>query len=516
MIEAMRLLAIALWLVCAALPAGALAAPPGATKTKIAVAPLDGDPKNQVARAVAEALASKDTAVVGPREVGRELDKLGISGEIDGKATRKLVAKLGVIAVVDGKVTKAGGKRFLHLGIHRRGKPEAGFTMEFTSTSSKAFRRGVREQVEDKLSGAGDDTDADDQEPASRVADHAADDEAARKAKPDEDEAVERKRKAQAQDEEDATERKRKARADDDAVAERKRRTARDDDRKPRRVAADDDDRASARRRKGRDRSDEAPALPALRVDAGGAVAQRQLAWDIRTGLTQVPPRVVTYAASGRVDGEVYPLALAGDRSSALAGLGLAAAYDRAVGLSIKIPNQNIRAPIRQSHYAIGARYRLALGEGGGSSASFGLDYARRQYVADRSNLGAATLDTPDFDYAAVSPSAALRVPVIDSVAAFASADGLVVFDAGGVAHNASYGPATVYGYEGAAGADIAITRQIGVRVALEFSQILFKFTPRAMTPTLANNRDGDPSTQDIMGATDRSIGGTVTLGITY
>jgi hypothetical protein len=514
MIEAMRLLAIAICLVCAALPAGAFAAP-RATKTKIAVAPLDGDPKNQVARAVAEALASKDTAVVGPREVGRELDKLGISGDIDGKATRKLVARLGVVAVVDGKVTKAGGKRFLHLGIHRRGKPEAGFTMEFTSTSSKAFRRGVREQVEDKLSGAGDDTD--EEEPAARVADHAADDEAARKARADDDDATARKRKAQAQEEEEAqaTERKRKARADDDAAAERKRRTARDDDRKPRRVAADDDDRASLRKRRGRDGSDEAPALPALRVDAGGAVAQRQLTWDIRTGLTQVPPRVVTYAASGRVDGEIYPLALAGDRSSALAGLGLAAAYDRAVGLSIKIPNQSIRAPIRQSHYAIGARYRLAIGEGG-SSASFGLDYARRQYIADRANLGGATLDTPDFDYAAVSPSAALHVPVIDSVAAFASAGGLVVFEAGGVAHNASYGPATVYGYEGAAGADIAITRQIGVRVALELSQILFKFTPRATTPTMANNRDGDPSTQDIMGATDRSIGGTVTLGITY
>ena len=516
MIEAMRLLAIAICLVCAALPAGALADSPRATKTKIAVAPLDGDPKNQVARAVAEALAGKDTAVVGPREVSRELDKLGISGDIDGKATRKLVARLGVVAVVDGKVSKTGGKRFLHLGIHRRGKPEAGFTMEFTSTSSKAFRRSVREQVEDKLSGAGDDTDED--EPAPRVADHAADDEAARKAKPDDDEATERKRKAQAQEEEEAqaTERKRKARADDDAAAERKRRAARDDDRKLRRVAADDDDRASVRRRRGRDRSDEAPPLPALRIDAGGAVAQRQLTWDLRTGLTQAPPRVVTYAASGRVDGEIYPLALAGDRSSALAGLGLAAAYDRTVGLSIKIPNQSIRAPIRQSHYAIGARYRLAFGESGGSSASFGLDYARRQYIADRGNLGGATLDTPDFDYAAVSPSAAVRVPVIDPVAAFASADGLVVFEAGGVAHNASYGPATVYGYEGSAGADIAITRQIGVRVALEFSQILFKFTPRATTPTMANNRDGDPSTQDIMGATDRSIGGTVTLGITY
>jgi hypothetical protein len=42
----------------------------------------------------------------------------------------------------------------------------------------------------------------------------------------------------------------------------------------------------------------------------------------------------------------------------------------------------------------------------------------------------------------------------------------------------------------------------------------VFSFTPKG--PTLANNRDNDPATQDVMGATDRSIGGAVTLGFAY
>jgi hypothetical protein len=42
----------------------------------------------------------------------------------------------------------------------------------------------------------------------------------------------------------------------------------------------------------------------------------------------------------------------------------------------------------------------------------------------------------------------------------------------------------------------------------------MFKFTPDG--PTLANNRDNDPATQDVNGATDRSIGGTALVCLMY
>ena len=264
------------------------------------------------------------------------------------------------------------------------------------------------------------------------------------------------------------------------------------------------------RRKRARHDDDAAPQI-AARVGAGASVAQRQLSWDVRSGFTQVPPRVLTTAGAARVDGEIYPFALA-DPHSDLAGLGLAAAYDRTLGLAIKVPNRTVSAPIHQSHYAVGVRYRLGIGDE--SSLALGLDYAHRQYIADRSGLMTAVLDTPDVEYAAVSPGAWLRVPVTSSVAVFGGGDGLVIFEAGGIQKATSYGPATVYGLEGSAGVDVALTPQIGLRFALEYSRIVFKFTAKGST--LANNRDGNPSSQDVNGATDRSFGGIVMACLVY
>jgi hypothetical protein len=476
----LRVVSIVVCGLCVAAPA-AMARP----KTKIAVAPLQGDAGNEVALAVADALAGKDYSVIGPKQTGREMTRLGISDELDGKATRKLASKLGVVAIIDGKVSKAGRKRSLHLEVHRRGKPIDGFTVEFKSATSSGFRRAIHDEIGKKLDGAGDDP-AEDEEPRKPVT--ASDDDRARK---------------QAEERAEAD----RKRADDDDADRRARKPA---GRKPRVATDDDEDDRAARKRRSRSKDEAAP-LVAARVGAGGSVAQRQLSWDLRSGFTQVPPRVQTTAGGARIDGEVYPLAIAEPRSS-LAGLGLAAAYDKTLGLSIKVPNQTVTAPINQSHYSIGVRYRFGIADT--ASLALGLDYASRKYVAERGGLMGAVLDAPDVKYSAVSPGAALRVAVASSVAVFGGADALLIFEAGGIQQPASYGPATVYGLEGTAGVDIAITKQIALRIALEYSQIMLTFTPKGST--LANNRDNDPATQDVMGATDRSIGGAVTVGFVY
>jgi hypothetical protein len=502
---------------CLAIPAGAWARP----RTKIAVAPLVGDAGGKVASAVVEALSGKDFTVIGPKEVGREIGKLGLPDELDGRSTRKLAAKLGVVAVIDGQVGRSGGKRTLHLEVHRRGKPKDGFTIEFKTTQTKGFRRGIHDEILKKIEGAGDDS-ADDED-EKRVAEEAerkrkaAEEDDNRKRKAAEDDAEEAKRKRKA-DDDDAEEAKRKRKvADEDDNRKRKadddRRSRKGDDKKSRRVAADDDrDTATVRRRKRRS-DDEASPSPLLvaRVGAGASVAQRQLSWETRTGFTQAPPRVLTTAGGGRVDGEIYPFAL-GDPHSSLAALGLAAAYDKTFGLSIKVPNQTVRAPINQSHYALGVRYRVGIGDT--ASVALGVDYARRNYIAERGSLMGATLDTPDVDYTAVAPGAALRVAITDTIVAFGGADGMLMLETGEIQKSTSYGPSKVYGIEGAAGVDIAITKQIGVRVAVEYSQIMFSFNPKGST--LANSRDGDPATQDISGATDRSMGVAATLGLVY
>jgi len=281
-----------------AMPGHATAKP----KAKIAVAPLSGDSGNKIAAAVVEALDGKDFVVVGPKETGREITKLGLPDELDAKATRKLAQKLGVVAVIDGKVGKAGGKRSLHLEVHRRGQPDAGFTVAFTSATSAKFRRVVHAEIDKKLEGAGEDSAADDDEAGRAVAqaddgdrrrkpsdDDAArpsrkltDDDAARPSRKLTDDDGDRKRKAA----DDDSDRKRKA-ADDDG--DRKRKVADDDeDRRPkkpagdaggrRRVAtADDEDEGTVRKRKYQKRDGDAAKQLAARVGAGASVAQRKL-----------------------------------------------------------------------------------------------------------------------------------------------------------------------------------------------------------------------------------------------
>lgn len=496
-----RILLIVLGVLCVALPARALARP----KPKIAVAPIVGDKEDQVAQAIADALAGKDYAVVGPRDTGREMSRLGFD-ELDAGTSRKLAKKLGVAVVIDGKLTKTGRKRSLRIELHRRGKAEAGITIDFKSPTSKAFRRAVHEAIAKKLDDAGDEPPAsdDEDEPAAKPfgpgATRSADDrprraEKAEKAEPPEEA---RPRSAPRDDAEPAP-----------AAAE--------PERKAKRVAADDSgERASVRRRKRKASVEAAPAAPGgllVRVSGGGSVAQRSLSYATRAGFTQIPPPVATTAGAGRIDGELYPFAIA-DASSSLAPLGFALSYDKSFGLAIKVPNQTVSAPISQSHYALGARYRFAIGEA--SSFTVGLDYTGRQYVADRSGLGTVVLDTPDVDYSAIAPSAGLRVPVTDTVIAFGAADVMLVLDAGPIANNANYGAANAYGVEAIGGVDIMFTNQIGLRVAAELSQVMLSFSANAAIKTKANNRDNDAATQDINGATDRSIGLAVTLGLSY
>lgn len=509
----MRVLPILISLVCVAWPIQALAKP----KPKIAVAPLADDSKNKVALAVADALAGKDFVVIGPKEVSREKEKLGLSEELDPKEARKLATKLGAVAIIDGKVSKAGKKRSLRLEVHRRGKPDAGFTVEFKSASSDGFQRAVHDELAKRLEGAGDDDPADDDDGGARkLAAKPADDAPERKRKLSDDDGEPRTRKPP----DDAPDRKRKL-ADGDAEPRTRKPPADDDNRKrsddepaARRKRVAEDDEPAVRKRKGKKQLGDEPVTPPVlaRVSAGGLLAQRRLTWATRAGLTpqQAPPRVVTTAGAARVDGEIYPFALA-NPSSGLAGLGLAGAYDKTFGLSIKIPNQPLRAPIDQAHYALGARYRFGVGEA--ANVVVGLDYVRRHYIADRSSLMAIILDTPDVDYTAVAPGVAAHVPVAPAVTLFGSLDGMLILNTGAIQKSMSYGSATVYGVEVLGGADVALAKQIGLRVALEYSQINFSFKGKGMMSTL---RDTDSASQDVMGATDRSIGATVTLGLTY
>ncbi|MBA3538575.1 MAG: hypothetical protein H0T79_03020 [Deltaproteobacteria bacterium] len=439
-------------------------------KPKAGVTPVSGVGGDKVGTVLVEALEDS-TTVVGPREVEKAMDKLGLSGELDAKDVKKLQKKLGTTVVVQGKVAKAGKKHTLTLGVFVRGKKPTELTLQYKSASSVKFREDVKELVQQIAMADAKDEDDDDDKP---------------KRKPSDDDDDKPKRKPK--DDDDKPKIKPKA----------------DDDDKPKRVARDDDDDARKRRRKrggGDDDESSVRAAPnplmraALRVDAGGSFGVRRLTYDTTT--TGGPPPVGTGAGGARIEGELYPFAL-GDPKSALAGLGVTGEYDKTVGLTIRAPGTTTDVSIDQGHYALGARYRIGVGEG--SSVALGVAYARRHYIADRTM---AQLDLPDVDYTAVAPGIGFRAPATPSIGVFANADVLLMLSTGQIQERTSYGPADVFGVAADAGVDVALSKSLALRFAAEYSQINFTFKKPA------GNRG-------VTGATDRSIGLAATLAVLY
>jgi hypothetical protein len=211
------------------------------------------------------------------------------------------------------------------------------------------------------------------------------------------------------------------------------------------------------------------------------------------------PPRVGTFGFGARVEGELYPFAA---KPGAAGGLGIAGEYDKTLGLKIQVPGGGT-APIDQQHFSIGARYRI----GAVKSFTLGLDFAKRKYVADRSQLALPTdLDMPDTSYTAIAPNAAVRLPAGAKAAFFGHLGALLILDTGPIQANDQYGAATVYGAELASGVDIAVSGSLKLRLAGEVTQVSFKF----------KGNGAQAMTRGVTAATDRTFGIAATLAMTY
>ena len=545
----MRWLAIWIGLVCLA------AASPALAKPKVAIVPVTGDSANKVSNAIVDAIDGR-VDVVGPKEVSRVLDRLGLSGQLDSKQLRRLQAKLGVRAVVHGRIEKDGVDRVLVLGMTMRAKKISKTEIRFRNASTVKFRAEVREVVLSKIDGAGEDGEDDgdslagresrtrsaaragddgDEPPSQRRArfstrsarDEAEDDDGGsrRKQKPklgsrgtlDDEDAGARKRRAR-DDDGDTGARKRVARRDDDDAGSRKRaskargRDDADEDtgarKRGKRVARRDDDEREDRDRDREDRDDEPRIKRTVtqravsanyRIDAGLSFDTRRLRF-ASTG-AMPPPAVSTGAAGGRIEGEIYPFS----KSGSLAKLGFAGVFDHAFSLGIENPGSSQVISISQSHWALGARYRFALGQK--TALALGGGLARRSYVADRAGLAAPTdFDMPDTVYTALNGSATLRAEITPKVTASGEAGPLLMLSTGPIQDTTSYGPATVFGVEVRAGADIAVAKSIAVKLGLEFTQISFKF----------NGAGAMAAARGVSGATDRDIVIASTLVLVY
>jgi len=451
-----------------------------AAKPKIAVAPFKGDKNNKVADALADSLAGS-AKVTDVKATGKAVDKLKLGKELDLDEAKKLFKKLEVEAVVQGKLEKEGKQQTLKIVIFIKGKDEpVRFTVQFSKISDK-FREDVSNLIVKKL---GED-----------------DEETTRKKRVADDE-EDTKKKRVADDEADTKKKKKKRVADDDDTETKKKKKRNDDDKRVAEGTDDDGEIKIKKKRKKKSADDETPGprWTAARVDLGAFGGVRKLTY----ATNNVAPRPVgTRNTAANIQGEVYPFAFDGKQGGA-AGIGFAGELQKTLGLSITVPS-GVAVPINQGHFSIGARYRIHAGQR--LAIILGADFLKKHYLADRSGLTSpGELDAPDVDYNAVMPTIGVTKLATSKVNVFGRAGAMLIMNAGPIAERASYGAASVLGFDIKAGTDIAFSERIGLRLAGGFSQITFKF-----------KGNGDLAmARGVTAAADRDFGLAATLGITY
>lgn len=466
-------------------------------KPKLALTAIDGDSSGAVGDAVTEALDSEDLVVISQRVVNKAVDKLGLDTDMTEKQAKKLSAEIEADAIAIGKLDKSGPHKTLHFSLYIHGKKARGFTVTFNSAKSERFRTKLREKMITKIAGessekkAPDEGDGDgDEDPLATKKDKAEKKEKkiSRRDKGEDDEGDEdegsRKKKKQ----------KRVARGDEDE---------------------DSDGEAEISGRASRAAKHSANRV-AARLDVGVSFKNRQLTYNSRANFPEGPkPFKTAPVPGGRFEAELYPLAFANPKSIA-AGLGIAAEYDKTLLLTLRTTDEpNVAVKANQQWYSFGVRLRFVLGSTATSpSITLGVGYGKRRFTTDKTGLmDAGSLDVPDTNYTVIDPGLSFRVPLFSALALTAGGRGLVVTDAGPIQQPTSYGRAKVYGVYASGGLDIVLGNRFAIRLLAEFQQVGFAFTG---TGDMARNRDNDPDTKDVGGASDRSVGGSATLAVLY
>ncbi len=527
-----RLWLAALFAIGLFVPRVALAAP------RVAVTPIPGDKSGDMRDAVTAALDGDDLKVVSLKETRRAVKRVkgGIS-DLDEKQARKLSRDLEADALLHVTLRKKKRTKLLHFAVYIYGKKTRGFSVQFSNARSKKFRRALHNKILDKIENA-----PKPEKVASRDSDDDADEDAPKKSKKHKKHKKKHEKKKRtevadaddadagddADDDESADEDDDEDVADADEGGDKK--GDKDDDDKERRgdkkVAArdaddgdsDGDGDASVTKRassgaKGAVRS---PNRVAVRVDVGGTASARSLVFTSSPDLIAAKLNPKSFrpgpVPSLRAEGELYPGALLTSGPGAWIGVGFE--YDKV--LSSKVAQADpmtgdvVSGKVDQIHYTVGGRIRVPFGDQGYVVAGAG--YGRRTFKV-RGASNRAAIEVPDTDYKYIAPALGFRLPVFGPVAFSVLGEAMLVRDAGQITTATQYGRAKVFGVDVEGGIDVLFMKRFVFRVAGEFTQIGYKFTGGG---DKANNLDGDPTTVDIGGAADRTIGGLATLAVLY
>jgi hypothetical protein len=459
-------------------------------KSKIAIAPIDGDESEEMADALETAIDGSELDVTGTRSTGRMLDRLGYDIDLTSKQAKKLGAELDVDAVLVGSLATKDGHKVLHFHLYVRGKKTRGFTVTFNNARSDRFKLMLREKLVDKIENPDDarSAKADDEE--------------------DDDEGRHKKKRRDHEDEDDDGPRaKKKHKRHKKHVADRDE----DDEEDEEADEAEEDEDGVHVRASGRPAN-----RVALRFDLGVSVQNRSLAFTSRkNNFPQAPNPYSNAPVPGmRFDVELYPLAFSKPNSFA-AGLGIAAAFDRTFALSLSTTDEpGVPVKATQQQWSAGVRLRIPFGGPRLPSLTLAGDYGVRAFTTDRGGLmDPASLDLPDTKYTFVAGGLDLRFPLAGTVALVVDGRAIGVLDAGPIQQPEQYGQARVFGVQAAAGLDIVLRGRYAIRFAGELSQFGFAFVGNG---AMSNSRDNDPTSKDVGGAADRSIGGAATFGVVY
>jgi hypothetical protein len=498
-------LLIAIGLVVA-VPAMALAKP------RVAIVSFEGD-KGGAARDVVTEVIGEDVMLVGPKQVNRTVDRLGLdTSALADKDLKKLSKELNVDALIQATYSKKDGTKQLHFKLFVHNKKRKGFKVEFASLKSKKFQSQLHDKMIERLDADGD---GDAPVVASKTKKPSGDD--------DEDPIGKKGKKPPADDTASALTTMKKKGGDDDTTekpVEKKKHTDEDGDgdEKPHKkvAAADDSDSDSVTVHV--EPHSTSTARPAnhvgIRFDFGTSVQSRSLTFNSRDYPQAPKPFNQKPVPGARFGLELYPLAFGSD--SVASGLGIGGMYDQTIGLNLQSTAQlGSKFPVTQRRFDIGPRFRINFGKTPTSpTLTLGVGYMQREFIVNRSALtGGNTIDLPDVNYTGFDPGIEFRIPLMERLALTFGGQAILLTSAGPIQELDSYGQAKVTGGTGSVSIDILLTKHVALNLRGEATQIGYKFTGNG---ALANNRDMEPSTIDIGGAADRYIGGVGTLAVLY
>jgi hypothetical protein len=263
--------------------------------------------------------------------------------------------------------------------------------------------------------------------------------------------------------------------------------------------------------------------LPSQRfLDAalGMSVTMRRLTFGYSKALRARPNGYSGVPAPGAlVDVTVYPLAFGHTRRDVVKDIGIELLYDR-------VPMLNSKASVNQggtittasystleSRYAVTAVFRQALGGTPfGSSSTAPVVLGSLGYHHQDFNIH-GKVDLPDVAYSMFAPGVGIRYLVMSKLTLAADARLLLPTNTGEIQHQDQYGTSTVVGFDGSAGAEYLIKPNLFVRAAGRYEVMRFKFRGNGAQ---SNARDNNPETQDVFGAHDNYIGGSLSVGYLY